>query len=75
MFQGTKPKPVLFHHTPQPELDSSSRKDEDYIPPAPTKVYEPESTLPRQHTQSMALPTISSDTEPASDGDSVHSAP
>ena len=30
VFRGTKPKPVLFHHTPQPELDSPLRKDEDY---------------------------------------------
>ena len=50
VFPGTKPKPVLFHHTPQPELDSPSRKDEDYIPPTPTKVYKLESTLPWWHT-------------------------
>ena len=75
MFRGTKPKPVLFHHTPQPELDSPSRKDEDYISPTTSKVYELDSTLPQQHTQSMELPTISSNTEPASDRDSVHSHP
>ena len=73
VFRGTKPKPVLFHHTPQPELDSPSRKDEEYIPPTTSKVYELESTLPRPHTQSMGLSTITSDTEPASDSDSVHS--
>ena len=50
VFRGTKPKPVLFHHTPQPELDSPTRKDEDYIPPTTSKVYKLESTLPRQHT-------------------------
>ena len=67
VFRGTKPKPVLFHCTPQPELGSPSRKDEDYIPPTTSKVYKPESTLPWWHTRSMGLPTISSDTEPASD--------
>ena len=49
VFRGTKPKPVLFHHTPQPELDSPSRKDEEYISPTTSKVYELESTLPQQH--------------------------
>ena len=75
VFRGTKPKPVLFHCTPKPELDSPSRKDEDYIPPATSKVYELESTLPQWHTRSMGSPTISSDTELASDSDSVHSQP
>ena len=46
VFRGTKPKPVLFHCTPQPQLDSPSRKNEDYIPPTTSKVYKPESTLP-----------------------------
>ena len=73
VFRGTKPKPVLLHHTPQPELESPSRKDEDCLPPTTSKVYKLESTLPWQHTWSMGLPTISSDTEPASDRDSVHS--
>ena len=46
---------------------------EDYIPPTTSNVYKLESTLPQQHTRSMRLPTISSDTELASDRDSVHS--
>ena len=75
MFRGTKPKPVLYHHTPQPELDSPSRKDEDYIPPTTSKVYESESTLPQQHIRSTGSPTIFSDMELASDRDSVHSQP
>ena len=54
VFRGTKPKPVLFHHTPQPELDSPSRKDEDYIPPTTSKVYKLESTLP----QSSGTPNL-----------------
>ena len=47
VFSGTKPKPVLFHHTPQQELDSPSRKCEDYIPPTTSMVYKQESTLPQ----------------------------
>ena len=39
-----------MRYTPQPELDSPSRKDEDYVPPTTSKVYKPESTLPWQHT-------------------------
>ena len=50
VFRGTKRNPVLFHHIPQPELDSPSRKDEDYIPPTTSKVYKLESTLPWWHT-------------------------
>ena len=69
VFRATKPKPVLIHHTPEPEVKSPSTKDTDYVP---SKVYEPESTLPQQHTQSMGSPTIESNTEPAS---KVHSSP
>ena len=69
VFRATKPKPVLIHHTPEPEVKSPSTKDTDYVP---SKVYEPESTLPQQHTQSNGSPTIESDTEPAS---KVHSSP
>ena len=50
VFRGTKPKQVLFHHTLQPELDSPSRKDEDYVPPTTSKVYELEIyTAPAAH--------------------------
>ena len=69
MFRATKPKPVLIHCTPEPKVKSPSTRDTDYVP---SKVYEPESTLPRQHTRSMGSPTIKSDTEPASE---VHSSP
>ena len=69
MFRATKPKPVLTHRTPEPEVKSLSTKDTDYVP---SKVYEPESALPWQHTQSMGSPTIKSNTEPASE---VHSLP
>ena len=71
VFRATKPKPVLIHQTPEPEVKSPSTKDTDYLP---SKVYEPESALPRQHTRSMGspTPTIESDTEPASE---VHSSP
>ena len=43
VFRTTKPKPVLIHCTPEPEVKSRSTKDTDYVP---SKVYEPESTLP-----------------------------
>ena len=69
VFRTTKPKPVLIHHTPEPEVKSPSTKDTDYVP---SKVYEPESALPRWHTRSMGSPTIESNTEPASE---VHSSP
>ena len=69
VLRATKPKPVLIHRTPEPEVKSPSKKDTDYVP---SKVYEPESTLPWQHTQSIGSPTIKSDTEPASE---VHSSP
>ena len=75
VFKGMKPKPILFHCTQQPEPDSPSRQDEDYVPPTTTKVYKPESTVPQQHTPSMGSPTISSDTELASNGNSMHSQP
>ena len=47
VFRATKPKPVLIHHTPEPEVKSLSTKDTDYVP---SKVYEPESALPQWHT-------------------------
>ena len=62
VFRGTDPKPP-HHIPPQPELYSPSRKDEDYIPPTTSNVYKQESKLPRQHTQPMGSPTISSDTD------------
>ena len=49
VFRGTKPKPP-HHIPPQPELDSPLRKDEDYIPPTTSNVYEQESKLPRWYT-------------------------
>ena len=69
VFRATKPKPVLIHHTPAPEVKSPSQEDTNYVH---SKVYEPESALPRQHTWSMGSPTNESDTEPASEG---HSSP
>ena len=69
VFRAAKPKPVLIHRTPEPEVKSPSTKDTDYVP---SKVYKPESALPRRHTRSMGSPTIESDTEPASE---VHSSP
>ena len=69
VFRVTKPKPVLIHRTPEPEVKSPSTKDTGYVP---SKVYEPESALPRLDTQSMGSSTIKSDTEPASE---VHSSP
>ena len=63
VFRATKPKTVLIHRTPEPEVKSPSTKDIDYVP---SKVYKPESTLPQQHTRSMASPTMQSNTEPAS---------
>ena len=62
VFRGTKPKPP-HHVPPQRELYSPSRKDEDYIPPTTSNVYEQKSKLPQWHTRSMGLPTISSDTD------------
>ena len=63
VFRATKPKPVLIRRTPEPEVKSPSTKDTDYVP---SKVYEPESALPQQHTRSMGSPTTESNTEPTS---------
>ena len=65
VFRATKPKPVLIHRTPEPEVVSVNKRY--YVP---SKVYGPESALPWRHARSMGSPSIESNTEPASE---VHS--
>ena len=62
-----------IHHNQNLTLPPEKMRTTFHLPP--TKVYELESILPQWYTLSMGSPTISSDTEPASDRDSVHSPP